>query len=91
MVRGRGGAREPMSSFSTRYTFRSQLVFGDDLDPMDVGRVKVAVIMYEIVPRSNCPKERRRQCQQDDSRSLWFNIKHVHLYYSVNHLAERRD
>lgn len=41
---------EPMSTLSTRDIFVSQF----DVAAIEVGRVIVAVIRYEIVPRSNC-------------------------------------
>lgn len=49
MVRGFGGPIGPISTFSTKEIFWSQL----DVVLIDVGRVMVAVIMYEMVPRSN--------------------------------------
>lgn len=49
MVLGRGGARGPTSTCSTSSILRSQLVVG----AIAVGRVRVAVIKYDIAPRSN--------------------------------------
>jgi hypothetical protein len=49
-LRSSGGTRSPMSTFSTSDTLCSQV----DVGLMDVGRVKVAVTMYDIVPLSNC-------------------------------------
>jgi hypothetical protein len=49
MTLGLGGSIGPMSTVSTRDTFRSQL----DVAAIDVGLVMVAVIMYAMVPLSN--------------------------------------
>lgn len=49
IVRGFGGFIGPMSTVSTRDIFWSQL----DVGAIEVGRVIVEVIIYEIVPRSN--------------------------------------
>jgi hypothetical protein len=49
MVLERGGASKPTSSCSTRVTFLSQF----DVGAMVVGLVSVAVMAYEMVPRSN--------------------------------------
>lgn len=50
MTRGFGNNIGAMSIESVRYTFVSHDVVGDIV----VGRVSVAVNMYETVPRSNC-------------------------------------
>lgn len=50
IVLGRGGFIGPISTVSTSDSFWSQL----DVAAMEVGRVSVDVIIYEIVPRSNC-------------------------------------
>lgn len=50
IVRAFGGRMSPMSTVSTRESFWSQLAVA----AIEVGRVMVAVIMYDMVPRSNC-------------------------------------
>lgn len=49
IVRGFGGVRSPTSTVSMRFTFRSH----DEVAAIEVGRVIVDLITYEIVPRSN--------------------------------------
>ena len=49
MVRGFGAANAPISTVSIKEIFRSQL----DVAAIEVGRTIVAVIKYEMVPRSN--------------------------------------
>lgn len=46
---GFGGTMGPISTVSIKEIFRSQV----DVAAIDVGRVSVARIMYEIDPRSN--------------------------------------
>jgi hypothetical protein len=49
MTRGLGWYNVAMSMFSWYPILQSQVMVGDIVD----GRVRVALIMYEIVPRSN--------------------------------------
>lgn len=50
IIRGLGASRGPMSTVSIKLTFLSQL----DVAAIEVGRVIVERIIYDIVPRSNC-------------------------------------
>jgi hypothetical protein len=49
IVLGGGGGRRPTSILSASMTFLSQVIVA----AMETGRVRVAVTMYDIVPRSN--------------------------------------
>jgi len=50
MTRGLGWYNVAISMFSWYPILQSQVIVGDIV----VGRVRVALIIYEIVPRSNC-------------------------------------
>ena len=63
MMRGFGSAIGAISIESIKLTFVSHDVAGEIV----VGRVNVAVSMYDTVPRSNCKGESANTCTQVDS------------------------